>query len=84
MKRVFRFVSFNLLICLGSLLMLIILFADKTTYLLNLFVQSFGYYLQWFIQIGFHTEAFAQLGNAPDKKEAPNWIDEWTIFYCKK
>ncbi|XP_065667061.1 glycine betaine transporter BetL isoform X2 [Hydra vulgaris] len=66
---------------MGSLLLLIIFFSDKTIFILNLFVQSFGYYLQWFIQIGFHTEAFAQLGNAPDKKENPNWIDEWTIFY---
>ena len=66
---------------LGVALMLLILFYDKTFYLLNLYVQSIGYYLQHFIQIGFHTEAFAQLGNAPDKKHAPQWIDAWTIFY---
>ena len=66
---------------LGVALMLIILFYDKTFYLLNLYVQSIGYYLQNFIQIGFHTEAFAQLGNAPDGRQAPQWIDAWTIFY---
>ncbi|XP_012556512.1 glycine betaine transporter 1 isoform X1 [Hydra vulgaris] len=66
---------------MGSFIMAIIFFADNTSYLLNLFVQSIGYYLQWLIQVGFHTEAFAQLGNAPDKKEAPKWIDTWTIFY---
>ena len=54
---------------------------DDTWYLLNLYVQSIGYYLQYIIQLGFHTDAFAQLGNAPDKFEAPNWIDGWTIFY---
>ena len=54
---------------------------DDTWYLLNLYVQSIGYYLQYIIQLGFHTDAFAQLGNAPDKFEAPGWIDGWTIFY---
>ncbi|XP_028413318.1 uncharacterized protein LOC114536169 [Dendronephthya gigantea] len=67
--------------CLGVGLMLLVLFYDNTFYLLNLYVQSIGYYLQNFIQIGFHTEAFAQLGNAPDGKQAPEWIDAWTIFY---
>ena len=66
---------------LGVALMLIILFYDNTFYLLNLYVQSIGYYFQHFIQIGFHTEAFAQLGNAPDGKQAQEWIDAWTIFY---
>jgi choline/carnitine/betaine transport len=66
---------------LGVALMLIILFYDKTFFLLNLYIQSIGYYLQNFLQIGFHTEAFAQLGNAPDGKQAPEWIDTWTIFY---
>ena len=66
---------------LGVALMLIILFYDKTFYLLNLYVQSVGYYLQHFMQLGSHTEAFAQLGNAPDRKQAPEWIDAWTIFY---
>ena len=66
---------------LGVALMLIILFYDNTFFLLNLYVQSIGYYLQNFTQIGFHTEAFAQLGNAPDGRQAPQWIDAWTIFY---
>ena len=65
----------------GMFLMLVVFFYDDTWYLLNLFVQSCGYYLQWIIQLGFHTDAFAQLGNAADGKEAPNWMDEWTIFY---
>lgn len=66
---------------IGMMLMLIILFYDDTWYLLNLYVQSIGYYLQYVVQVGFHTDAFAQLGNAPDKLEAAEWMNDWTIFY---
>ena len=62
-------------------LMMFVLFYDNTWFLLNLYVQSIGYYLQYLVQLGFHTDAFAQLGNAPDGKEAPTWMDGWTIFY---
>ena len=67
----------------GCLLLLVILFADETWFILNLFVQSTGYYFQWLIQLGFHTDAFAQLDTAPDGKENPDWMHGWTIFYCK-
>ena len=66
---------------IGVVLMLIVLFFDDTWYLLNLYVQSIGYYLQHLVQIGFHTDAFAQLHNAPDKLEASEWMNNWTIFY---
>ena len=66
---------------LGMFLMMFVLFYDDTWFLLNLYVQSIGYYIQWIIQLGFHTDAFAQLGNAPDGKQAPDWMDGWTIFY---
>jgi len=66
---------------IGMVLMLIVLFFDETFYLLNLYVQSIGYYLQYVVQIGFHTDAFAQLHNAPDKLEASEWMNVWTIFY---
>lgn len=59
------------------------LFSQNTWYIFNVFVQSIGYYLQWILQLGFHTDAFAQMANAPDGKENPDWIDGWTIFYCK-
>eukprot|EP00794_Sanderia_malayensis_P003750 gene3750-4272_t len=65
----------------GVFIMLIVLFYDNTWYLLNLYVQSIGYYLQNIIQLGFHTDAFAQLRNAVDGKENPDWIGDWTIFY---
>ncbi|KAJ7373553.1 hypothetical protein OS493_011155 [Desmophyllum pertusum] len=66
---------------IGMVLMLIVLFYDDTWYLLNLYVQSIGYYLQYVVQIGFHTDAFAQLSNAPDKLQASDWMNDWTIFY---
>ena len=61
--------------------MLIVVFHDRTWYLLNLYVQSTGYYIQNIIQLGFHTDAFAQLANSVDGKESPEWMDGWTIFY---
>ena len=66
---------------LGMFIMMIGLFADDTWHILNVYVQSIGYYIQWIIQLGFHTDAFAQLGNAPDEKQAPRWMNDWTIFY---
>ena len=66
---------------LGLFIMLMVFFLDDPWHSLNVLVQSTGYYLQTVIQLGFHTDAFAQLGNAPDGKEAPNWMDDWTIFY---
>lgn len=33
------------------------------------------------IQLGFHTDAYAQLGNAPDGKEELEWMHNWTISY---
>jgi len=61
--------------------MMIAFFSDNTWHILNVYVQSIGYYLQWIVQLGFHTDAFAQLGNAPDGKEAQSWMNDWTIFY---
>ena len=66
---------------LGMFIMMIGLFADDTWHILNVYVQSVGYYIQWIIQLGFHTDAFAQLGNAPDGKQAERWMNDWTIFY---
>ena len=66
---------------LGMFLWIVVFFHDDTWYLLNVFTQSCGYYLQWIIQLGFHTDAFAQSGNAPDKKENSAWMNAWTLFY---
>ena len=43
--------------------MILILLHDDTWYLLNVYVQSIGYYLQNIIQLGFHTgKSLVQLG----------------------
>jgi choline-glycine betaine transporter len=38
-----------------------VLLADNTAYLMNVLVQSIGYYVQYIIQVGFDCEAFQQL-----------------------
>ena len=65
----------------GMLVVMTVFFHDDTWFLLNLYVQSIGYYVQNIIQLGFHTDAFAQMNNAQDGKENPDWIGNWTIFY---
>ena len=79
----------------GMFLMLIALFMDNTFYILNLFVQSLGFYLQYIVQLGWHTDAFEQLegGSAhktagrfiPEGYEQPDgptdWMENWTMFY---
>ena len=46
----------------GTVVMMTIMFNDNTWYLLNVMVQTFGYYLQYIVQVGFDCEAFQQLG----------------------
>ena len=78
----------------GSFIMLLVLFMDKTFYILNLFVQSMGFYLQGLIETGTHTDTFEQLGPSahaemdrfiPEGFGNPDgpkrWIDDWTMFY---
>ena len=58
------------------------------------FIQSMGYYVQYIVQLGWHTDAFEQLGKSseasykrfvPEGFEPPDgpedWIDAWTLFY---
>ena len=66
---------------LGVFIMMLVFFLDDPRHTLNLIVQSTGYYTQTIIQLGFHTDAFAQMGNAPDNKENQEWMNDWTIFY---
>ena len=75
--------------------MLIVLFMDNTVFLLNLYVQSMGYYFQNILQLGFHSDAFEQLGTSygaasrgevlpagVESSDGPaNWMNGWTIFY---
>jgi choline-glycine betaine transporter len=72
---------------LGMILTFVIFIMDRSNYLLNLMVQTFGYYFQSSIwQLPFHTDAFGQLregeGRAVDGAAAAAWwLDAWTIFY---
>ena len=60
---------------------------DRTNYILNLIVQTTGYYFEYsLLQIAFHTDAFGQLregeGRAVDGHAAAAWwMSAWTIFY---
>ena len=80
----------------GVFILLVVLFLGNTSFFLNGMVQATGYYLQYFLtQLGWHTDAFAQLGygegGAPDMLGAskssqeyggsPSFMDGWTIFY---
>ena len=80
----------------GVFILLIVLFLGHTSFFLNTMVQQTGYYLQYSMtQLGWHTDAFAQLGygegGAPDMLGAskagqayggaPSFMDGWTIFY---
>ena len=77
-------------------IMTVAFFTDETKYILNLFVQSVGYYFQNIVQLGFHTDAFEQVSPSyggvetrnryiPDGYAAPDgpddWLDSWTMFY---
>lgn len=46
---------------LGMLVMIVLLLADNTPYLLNIMVQTTGYYLQYVLLAGFDCNAFQQL-----------------------
>ena len=52
----------------GMFLMMVALFMDKTFFILNLLVQSLGYYMQYIMQLGWHTDAFEQLGPSAHKE----------------
>ena len=79
---------------MSLLIMIVLLCLDNTPFLLNLYVQSIGVYLQNLIQLSWHTDAFEQLGPSygslqrnryiPDNvstTDGPSdWMDSWTIF----
>ena len=79
----------------GLFVMMVTLFLDNTSYLLNLYVQSIGSYFQHILQLGSHTDAFEKLGPSsgfedrqrwvPEGVESAdgpkNWMEDWTLFY---
>ena len=72
---------------LGCLILFLCFVMEKSYYLLDLLVQTTGFYLQWSIfQVPFWTDAFAALepgeGRAIDGKAGESWwIGAWTVFY---
>ena len=80
-------------VCFGSgiALMLVVLLLDHSVFLLNFYVQSIGFYFQNLVQLGFHSDAFEQLGSsfgASDRGRGsldgpPEWMQWWTVgaFY---
>jgi choline-glycine betaine transporter len=72
---------------LGMILTFAIFIMDRSNYILNLMIQTFGNYFQSTIfQFPFQTDAFGQLregeGRAVDGAAAATWwMDAWTIFY---
>jgi len=76
--RVLSIVAFSVM----SSVLVMVLMADETQYLLNLMVQSLGHHLHHFVPLSFRTDAFEQLGVDVDGKSGPKeWMDLWTTFY---
>ncbi|MBP1970434.1 glycine betaine transporter [Virgibacillus natechei] len=63
----------NTNMALAVLLFVSLLFIGPTLLILDLFTESFGYYLQNIIQMSFRT--------APLGTDNRGWLDAWTIFY---
>lgn len=55
------------------LLMFVVLFIGPTSFLLDLFVQSVGNYIQELPVLSFHMSIFDESGR--------EWINSWTLFY---
>jgi len=72
---------------LGLLLLFLVFIMDDTKFIMNLFVQECGYFMQHsFLEMNFWTDAFAQLregsGRATDGKAgSETWMNDWVIFY---
>lgn len=65
--------------------MLTCLFYDQTWYLLNVYVQSFGYYLQYIIQLGFHAgQSVVQIAkNTSVKNKGPcHFVWGFVFHHC--
>ncbi|CAK0871236.1 unnamed protein product [Prorocentrum cordatum] len=71
---------------MGTFLMLVVALNGETYLILDNIVQVTGYYL-WYIQIGFHCDAWERLGGKDmglggvDTGGGATWIIDWTIFY---
>lgn len=71
-----KFLS-NLNMVIAFLLMALVLFMGPTRYILSLFTESIGQYLQNFGWLSFFTDAQGVVA----KKVGFDWIGGWTVFY---
>lgn len=72
----------QLTLSFGICVLLTILLCDETMFLLNVFVQSFGYYFQNVIGLSLHTGAFTQKDNFPEQSaDTQDWMHKNTIFF---
>jgi len=77
----------NIAFFLGNFILILCFFMEKTEYLMNLFVQTTGSYLQYgLLKLPFWTDAFGALtvgeGRAVDGNGSASWfIGAWTVFY---
>ncbi|MCE3027077.1 choline BCCT transporter BetT [Salinicola sp. DM10] len=69
-KGIRRLSEFNILLAVA--LLLFVLFAGKTIFLLNALVMNVGDYLSDFISLSFNTYAFDR---------PTEWLNAWTIFF---
>lgn len=67
--RIVSELSLGLSLCL----MLFVLFAGPTAYLLSAFTENIGYYLNGLIKTGFKTYVY--------EPEYQEWFNQWTILY---
>ena len=63
----------NMNMALAAVLFLVVFLLGPTVFILNLFTDTIGSYLQNFLQMSFRI--------APLNEESRNWINGWTIFY---
>lgn len=68
-KGVRRLSELNLIIAVS--LLFFVFFGGPTTFLLNSFVQSVGYYAQNLVELSFRTDAYRDA----------TWMKSWTMFY---
>ena len=71
------------MIFLGCLFFIVVIYSDDIWFILNLLIQSVGYYFQYIIAISWHTDAFQQKGNVPDQHATDkDWMHNNTVLYC--
>lgn len=71
-KGVRRLSELNLLLAVG--LMLFVLFAGPTRYLLNVFSENTGHYLANVVELTFRTFSYSE-------KDMQGWFGGWTLLY---